>query len=80
MRKIYVHEAGVIHCRHYGYYIVMILLLALASFSTAVALHNSKPICNDLKPVVLSTGERSMQCIFDLGNIQEDQADVIIAK
>lgn len=80
MRNIYVHDLGSIKCRHYGYYIVMVLLLALAMFSTGVALHNSKPICNDLKPVQNSIGERSLECIFNLGNIQEDQADVIIAK
>lgn len=53
--------------------LLIVILLMLTVFSTYVALRNSKPICNDLIRF-----NDSLTCIYDLGEIQEDQADVII--
>lgn len=55
--------------------LLIVLLLVLTGFSTYVAYRNSKPICTDL----IRFGD-SLTCVYDLGDIQEDQADVIIVK
>lgn len=79
MRNIYVHDHSMHHCSHWGYRVLTVLLLALCGFSTYVAYHNSKPICSDLRAIQVEYS-RHLECVYDLGDIQEDQADVIIVK
>ncbi len=51
------------------------LLLILTAGSVAVAYRNSKPICEDLQ----RQGD-DLICVYNLGEIPEDEADVIIVK
>lgn len=67
------NTTGYTKCNHWGYRLVIVLLLALTIFSTYVAYRNSKPICNDLIRF-----NDNLTCIYDLGEVAEDQADVII--
>lgn len=64
-------------CRHWGWWTITTLLLGLTSFSLYVAIHNSKPICNDLRAETVDYS-RHLVCVYDLGDKQEDQVDVII--
>lgn len=59
--------------------IIIIVLLALCGFSTYVAWHNSKPICDDLVRNPADTSHQ-LVCEYGLGDIPEDQADVIIVE
>lgn len=69
-----------VKCNHWGKYTVMVLLLLLAGFSAYVAIRNSRPVCNDLRARQLTEYSRTLECVYDLGDIQEDQADVIIIR
>ncbi len=62
-------------CSHVWFYTVIIVLIFATLASLFVAIRNSKPICTDL----VRFGD-SLTCVYDLGDIQEDEADVIIIK
>ena len=79
MRKIYVHDQSMHHCSHWGYRVLTLLLLAIAIFSSYVAYHNSKPICDDLVRYPADS-RNELVCEYGLGDIPEDKADVIIVK
>jgi hypothetical protein len=51
------------------------LLIWLSIVSIGLAVRNAKPICHD----IMRNGE-GLVCVYNLGDIQEDDADVIIAK
>jgi hypothetical protein len=72
---MYNHNTGINKCNHWGYRVVIVLLFTLTLFSTYVAYRNSKPICNDLIRF-----NDSLTCVYDLGEVAEDKADVIIVK
>ena len=55
--------------------ILIALLIATTAGALAVAYRNSKPICEDLQ----RQGD-NLICIYNLGEIPEDKADVIIVK
>ena len=55
--------------------ILIIVLLICTGLSLFVAIRNCKPICNDL-----IRWQDELICTYNLGDIQEDQADVIIVK
>lgn len=55
--------------------LLILLLFGLCIFSTYVAVRNSKPVCEDLQ----RQGD-DLVCIYNLGEIAEDQADVIIIR
>ena len=77
--KIEVKDGNAIkRCRHWGKYTVMFMFFLLALFSAYVAIRNSRPVCNDLRARQLIGESRTLECIYDLGDIQEDEADVII--
>ena len=78
MRNIYVYDRNAAKCNHWGYRVLIVLFFALAVFSTSVAVRNSKPICTDLRATGNSEATRRLECVYDLGNIQEDEANVII--
>jgi hypothetical protein len=65
-------------CRHWGTKILILILLLITGLNTFIAWHNSKPICDDLRPRMVNEYTRTLECVTDLGDIQEDQADVII--
>lgn len=53
--------------------ILIAILIALTAVCIALAWRNAKPICQDLQ----RQGD-NLICVYDLGEIQEDEADVII--
>lgn len=55
--------------------ILIIVLLALTGMSLFVAIRNCKPICNDL-----IRWQDELICTYNLGDIPEDKADVIMVK
>ncbi len=56
--------------------ILIVILIAITAVSVALAWRNAKPICDDL---VRSPYSDELVCEYGLGDIQEDEADVIIA-
>jgi hypothetical protein len=56
-----------------GKNIIIVILLIMTGFSLFVAIRNCKPICNDLV-----RWQNDLVCTYNLGDIQEDKADVII--
>ncbi len=54
--------------------ILIVILIAITAVSVALAWRNAKPICEDLQ----RQGD-NLICVYNLGKIQEDEADVIIA-
>lgn len=79
--KIYVHDQGLVKsCSHWGYRIMIVLFALLAGFSSYIALRNSKPICTDLRAVQVNEYTRTLECVYDLGDKQEDSVDVLIVK
>jgi hypothetical protein len=50
-------------------------LLVLTAMSLYVAIRNCKPICNDLV-----RWQDELICTYNLGDISEDKADVIMVK
>lgn len=67
-------------CGHWGKNLLIVLLIGLAGFSTYVAYRNSKPICHDLRAVQVNSYTRTLECVYDLGDKQEDSVDVLIVK
>lgn len=78
--KIYVHDEKAKNCFHWGYVSIIVLLTFIAIFNTYIAWYNSRPICNNLRAVQIDKYNRTLECVYDLGDKQEDSVDVIIQK
>lgn len=55
--------------------IIITVLILITACSIALAYRNSKPICTDL---IRNQYSDQLICEYGLGDIQEDEADVII--
>jgi hypothetical protein len=55
--------------------LIIVILLGGLVLMSYVAIRNCKPICNDLV-----RWQDDLICTYNLGNVQEDKADVIIVK
>lgn len=69
-----------VKCTHWTKNIMLIVMVILTGFSVYIAYRNSKPVCNDLRAVKVNEYTRTLECVYDLGDIPEDQADVLIIK